>query len=74
MSSQPIHPGVPCPVCGAEPPYRIWSQFTYRNAVGEGAVNIRSPKHKVVGSEPIPLVCTVCGYVQLFINPQDFRD
>lgn len=70
MSSQLTHPGVPCPVCRAESQYRVWSRLIARN----GAVTIRSPKHKVLGSEPTPLVCTVCGYVQLFVNPEDFRD
>ena len=39
-----------------------------------GYTNIHSKKHKVNGSRSQPLVCTVCGYVQLFVNPEDFRD
>ncbi len=38
-----------------------------------GFVVIRTEKHKHTGSRAKPLVCTVRGYVQLFVNPEDFR-
>lgn len=69
MQSQPTKLPPPCPVCGAQPSYRVWSQTT-----GYGYVIIRSKKHKLNGSMATPLVCTVCGYVQLFVDPEDFRD
>lgn len=69
MQQQPTKPGAPCPVCGAEPRYRVWSIF-----MSGGDTRIDSKKHPFRGSEPIPLVCKVCGYVQLFVNPEDFRD
>ena len=68
MQSRPTKPDVPCPVCGAEPHYRTWSYF-----MRTGEASIHSKKHNIVGVFPIPLVCTVCGYVQLFVNPEDFR-
>lgn len=58
----------PCPVCNADPEYRIWSKF-----VNGSYTNIHSEKHKIIGSTPRPLVCTQCGYVQLFVDPEDFR-
>lgn len=70
MQQQPTNQPAPCPVCGAEPAYRIWSE----TAGGYGGVTIRSRKHSFNGSQAKPLVCTVCGYVQLFVDPNDFRD
>ncbi len=67
MQSQPSNQQQPCPVCGADPSSRIWSQHT------RYPVAIRTEKHKHTGSLAKPLVCTVCGYVQLFVNPEDFR-
>ncbi len=67
MQSQPPKQQQPCPVCGADPSSRIWSQQM------TGFVVIRTEKHKHTGSRAKPLVCTVCGYVQLFVNPEDFR-
>jgi rubredoxin len=64
---QPTNQEMSCPVCGAEPAHRVWSQW-----ISYGA--IKSKKHKMSGSQTTPLVCTVCGYVQLFVNPEDFRD
>ena len=58
----------PCPVCGAEPQNRTWSKLVYENYT-----KVRTPKHKMVGSSLTPLVCTQCGYVQLFVDPNDFR-
>jgi len=69
--SQPVRPGkLPCPVCKAEPRSRIWEEL----GNGEfGQFRIKSPKHKFLGTEPSALVCTVCGYVQFFVDPEDFR-
>ncbi len=55
----------PCPVCGAPPEEREWGEFLN--------VRLRSEKHKVVGTSAMPLICMQCGNVQLFVNPQDFR-
>ncbi len=57
----------PCPVCNADPRYRRWSQFTQSQYT-----HVISPRHTVLGSTITPLVCTQCGYVQLFVNPEDF--
>lgn len=74
MEPQPINPPVlPCPVCGAEPHRRTWSQV-----IGyAGGFTLSSPKQKhkfLYETRAEPLVCTVCGYVQFFVNPEDFRD
>ena len=58
----------PCPVCNAAPADRVWSNYAH-----SGYVNIHSPKHKMMGATPVPLVCTQCGYVQNFVDPKDFR-
>ena len=58
----------PCPFCGAEPRYRRVSSYLQRYPPA-----IWSDKHKIVGSRVFPLVCTQCGYVQDFVDPQDFR-
>ena len=55
----------PCPVCGAAAEEREWGEFLN--------VRLRSEKHKVVGVSATPLICTRCGNVQLFVNPQDFH-
>jgi hypothetical protein len=70
MQQHITKPDAPCSICEAEPTYRIWSRFIDVR----GATNIYSKKHKVVGSPCTPLVCTACGYVQFFVNPEDFRD
>lgn len=67
---RPIGP-VPCPICGAEPRYRTWADLMPIN------VNIFSRKRKGFlrgSSNLMPLVCTVCGYVQFFVIPEVFRD
>jgi hypothetical protein len=61
-------PVVPCPVCGAPPDLRTWQKLNY-----EQYARILSPAHSMLGSPIVPLVCTSCGYVQLFTNPLDFR-
>lgn len=59
---------LPCPVCGAAPEARSWRNFVYA-----GYTKIVSDKHSVFGTDVVPLVCSQCGYVQLFVDPQDFR-
>lgn len=62
-------------MCGAAPQYPVWSRFVSRAAINdETPMNFRPPKQEMIGSEPVPLVCTVCDDVQRFLNPQDFRD
>ena len=63
---------LPCPVCGASPEARSWRNFVGSNS-GNGYTNIISDKHSILGTRINPLVCSQCGYVQLFVNPQDFR-
>lgn len=60
-------PQLPCPVCGAPPTEREWQRFVSNDT------RIISEKHSVLGSNVIPLICTQCGFVQLFVDPQDFR-
>ncbi|HEY4387125.1 MAG TPA: hypothetical protein VGN34_21930 [Ktedonobacteraceae bacterium] len=61
-------PAIPCPVCGAPPELRSWQRFA-----NEQYQTIISPAHSMAGSKVQPLVCTSCGYVQLFVNAKDFR-
>ena len=70
MQEQPINPPQkPCPVCGADPQYLTWSQ-----TIGySGGFEIKSYKHTLFNSRATPLICTICGYVQFFVNPEDFR-
>jgi hypothetical protein len=69
MQRQPARQPGPCPVCGAQPVYRIWGTTT-----GYGHVLVDARKRLFTASPAKPLVCTVCGYVQLFVDPADFRD
>ena len=62
-------PQQPCPVCSAPFTERRWRKF----AGGEGNVRILSPGHSLLGSVVSPLVCYQCGFVQLFVNAEDFR-
>jgi hypothetical protein len=59
---------LPCPVCGADPEARSWRSF-----VTSSYTNILSDKHSMMGTKVSPLVCSSCGYVQLFVDPRDFR-
>lgn len=59
----------PCPNCEADRSKRIWKEVTG----GSDYVRISSDAHKFNGSEVSALVCKTCGYVQLFVNPQDFN-
>ncbi|WP_126595442.1 hypothetical protein [Dictyobacter aurantiacus] len=56
----------PCPNCQADGHYRQW-----RGISGHG-MRIDSDAHSVVGSEVSALICTICGNIQLFVNPNDF--
>ncbi len=64
----PAVPQLPCPVCSAPPMEREWRSF-----VSSGYIKIVSKRHSVIGSNVAPLICTQCGFVQLFVNPQDFK-
>ncbi len=67
MQQRPIKRDMPCPVCGAEPAYRVWG-------TASGCVFILNDlKRRFAPSHPEPLVCTICGYVQFFVNPDEFR-
>jgi hypothetical protein len=68
MQAEPTIPDEPCPICGANPACRIWSE-----TAGYGFVSILSTTHAFTESRAKPLVCTACGYVQLFVNPDDFH-
>ena len=69
MQSLPTRTEVPCPCCGAESDKRIWGE-----TVGYGSVAILPMKPALYGLPAWPLVCTICGYVQFFVNPDDFRE
>ena len=69
MQSQGTGSLPPCPVCGADPSNRFWGEYK-----GYGYVLLGSKRHKVSGAQTTPLVCKVCGYVQIFVNPEDVRD
>jgi hypothetical protein len=57
----------PCPNCHGE--NRVWRD----TIAGEYPLRIRSDAHSIMGSPVQALVCTDCGYVQLFADPQDFN-
>ncbi len=63
-------PQQPCPVCGAPSTERGWQRFLGGN---QTYTKILSEKHHLQGSVVNPLVCYQCGFVQLFVDPQDFR-
>ncbi len=56
----------PCPNCHGE--YRVW-----RDILAEYGLHVRSDAHSVMGSPVQALVCTNCGYIQLFTDSQDFN-
>ena len=60
-------PNLPCPVCGAAPELRKWSKYTSERE------RIQTDKHQTMGSPIHPFVCTRCGYIQEFVNPEDFK-
>ena len=63
-------PPYPCPVCSAPSEERGWQRFMGGD---QTYTKILSEKHRFQGSIVRPLVCNQCGFVQLFVNPQDFR-
>ncbi|GCF08334.1 hypothetical protein [Dictyobacter arantiisoli] len=65
--TQANHP--PCPLCNADGSQRGWSDAT---AYGH-SLKITSEAHKIMGSDVAALVCTNCGNIQFFVNPQDFH-
>ena len=67
MPYQPPKPDRPCPVCEADSSYRVWG------SIGQTFVFNDAKKH-FTPSPIVPLVCTVCGYIQFFTNPENFRD
>lgn len=75
------HPILPsCSICGAGPEKRKWSK-TSPGAYGSGRILLLSEKPPTFWqgsnaelSQASPVVCTQCGYVQFFVNPEDFRD
>ena len=68
-----------CPLCNADGSKRKW--FTvFPGAYYAGTINIViGEKHVFLGSNPvmteaIPTVCTQCGNVQFFVDPNEVRD
>ncbi len=57
-----------CPNCGADSQYRIWEKVKGVH----GPISVASDVHQIIGSPITALVCKRCGYVQLFVSPQDF--
>jgi len=68
-----------CPMCNADGSKRKW--FTvFPGAYGAGSINIIvDEKHGLLNftprtTEAIPTVCTQCGNVQFFVDPNEVRD
>jgi hypothetical protein len=72
------------PVSLTPPMSRLWrcreranggeyAQIEFAQYTGASKPRILSPKHKLIGSEVSPVICTCCGYVMDFVNPADFR-
>ena len=57
-----------CPNCDADASYRTWENVNGTH----GSLHITSDAHRFLGSKVKALVCKQCGYIQMFINPQDF--
>lgn len=65
----------PCPICEAVGEKQLWCS-TFSGAYGAGSLLLASNTHKFF-SKPIraiPVVCTQCGHVRFFVNPQEFQD
>ena len=75
------HPALPpCSICGAGPEKRKWTQLS-PGGYGSGQITLFSEKKPTFWqgmsaelSQASPVVCTQCGYVQFFVNPEDFRE
>ncbi|GCE25879.1 hypothetical protein KDA_13630 [Dictyobacter alpinus] len=69
MNDQKL-PLPPCPLCSVDGRYRQW-----RNLYGHGSHHLKvvSDAHTMFGSEVMTLVCTNCGNIQFFVDPNDFN-
>ena len=65
----------PCPICDAVGEKQLWCS-TFSGSYGAGSVIISLNTHKFFGKNirAVPVVCTQCGYVRLFVNPQEFQE
>ena len=68
MEPKGAQPAQTCPNCGAGAKYRTWESVRGTH----GPLHVTSDAHHIVGSVMEALVCKQCGYVQLFVSPQDF--
>ena len=68
MQPKGVQPVQACPNCGAEAQQRTWERV---NGV-HGPVHVTTDGHRFLGSVVAALVCKKCGYLQMFVSPQDF--
>lgn len=66
QSNQPGSQPPPCPVCGVDGSRRTWREVTGRGA----RLLVESRTHPVLGAVVQALVCTNCGNVLFFVDPQ----
>ncbi|GCE18066.1 hypothetical protein KDK_18660 [Dictyobacter kobayashii] len=59
----------PCPNCNADGSRRQWRK-TYGHYIN--ALRVDSDAYPNMGSNMGALVCTNCGNVQLFVDPDDY--
>ncbi len=57
-----------CPNCGVDAQNRVWEKLRGVH----GPVSVKTDGHIFAGSPISVLICKQCGYVQLFVSPQDF--
>jgi hypothetical protein len=62
-----------CPNCGADGSYRQWREVTGGSGLYRGVIKIESDTHRFMGSDISALVCTYCGNIQFFVDPQNYR-
>jgi predicted nucleic-acid-binding Zn-ribbon protein len=62
-----------CPNCGAESAKREWTEANGGFGPYRAPLKIKTDVHKNVGAVLKALVCKHCGYVQLFVDPLEFK-
>jgi hypothetical protein len=58
----------PCPVCGADGTSREWRGTHGDYQRGSGSIHIDARQYQT--TEVKAVVCTRCGYIMLFADPQ----
>jgi rubrerythrin len=74
MQHTSMQPSSSCPNCGAENRYRTWREISGGSQIYRGPLKVKTDAHAILGSMIWAFVCKQCGYVQLFVNPGDFKD